>query len=141
MTNDTFSDAQMDIIQRMINKAVAKAVAPLHEKYDKLDEKYNKLNEKYNKLKKDFAELKYSLMYRDMAARVTTTNNIRKKAMSQHSSLPNYLKRIGGKENSKVNRVKQSLHPIAHGGAKNSRGSGTRACRSTSRCMWTENLG
>jgi hypothetical protein len=93
-------------LDERIDKAVAKAVAPLHEKIDKL--------------KKDFAELKYSLIYRDMAARVTTTNNIRKTAVSQDKSLADYLKRTARQENSKVNRVKQSLHPIAHGGTKKS---------------------
>jgi hypothetical protein len=100
-------------LDERIDKAVAKAVAPLHEKIDKL-------NEKYNKLKNEFAELKYSLMYRDMAARVTTTDKIRKNASSQHSYLPDYLKRSARQENSKVDKVKQSLHPIAHGGTKTS---------------------
>lgn len=60
MTTNVVIQLSLKELDERIANAVAKAVAPLHEKY--------------NRLKKDFAELKYSLMYRDMATRVTTTN-------------------------------------------------------------------
>jgi len=94
-----------------LDERIAKAVAPLNEKI-------NNLTKKVAELKNQFAELKFSLMYRDMATRVTTTNNIRTKAMKQQNTLQKYLKRSGRKENSKINEVKKSLHSVAHGDTK-----------------------
>ena len=111
MTTNVVIQLSLKQLDERIAKAVANAVAPL--KKDLAE-----LKEKYNNLKKDFAELKYSLMYRDMATRVTTTNGIRKNAMTQETSLQPYLRRSARKENSKIDKVKKSLHPVAHGGTK-----------------------
>ena len=89
---------------------------------------------KYNlrKTNNELYKLKDSLVYRNMATRITMQpDRVRTSVQHKQTLLP-YLKRTGragkskeGKiyplENSRINKVKKSLHPVAHGQTKGHR--------------------
>jgi hypothetical protein len=91
-----------------------------------LENKILRLEYKLRKTENDLYKLKDSLVYRNMAARVTTEPSRVQTSIQQNKRLGPYLKRSGktrhGRggvpyhmENSKINKVKKSLHPVAHG--------------------------
>ena len=73
------------------------------------------LEERVRKLESELKDLKYSLVYRNMAARVTATQNRVDKAKKDQPKLESYLRRSARQENSKINMMKKRLHPKAHG--------------------------
>ena len=81
-----------------VAEAVAKAVAPL--------------KKEIKELKNKFAKLEYSLIYRDMVARVTASDE-RKEIAKKNPVLKQYLSAPRGGV-SKLDAVKKQLHAVAH---------------------------
>ena len=85
-----------------------------------------RLTYELRKTNNELYKLKDSLVYRNMAARVTIEPSRVQTSIQQNNRLDPYLKRSGktkyGRggvlydvENSKINNLKKSLHPVAHG--------------------------
>ena len=88
---------------------------PLYDKIESQDKIIKSLTERMKKIESELKDLKYSLVYRNMAARITATQNRVDKAKKSQSKLESYLKRSAGQENSKINTMKKRLHSKAHG--------------------------
>jgi hypothetical protein len=94
-----------------------------------LENKILKLTYEHRKTKNELYKLKDSLVYRNMAARITMEPSRIQKSIEENNRLAPYLTRSGRKkrgrkgvwyddDNSKVNQIKKSLHPLAHGKRK-----------------------
>jgi hypothetical protein len=100
--------------------------AEVYELISPLKREVAKLKYELRSTKNEFFKLKDSLVYRDMAARVTMEKQRVDKSLEENRRLSPYLTRSGkmrqGRsgapyfvENSRVNKVKKGLHPVAHG--------------------------
>ncbi len=99
-----------------LDERIAKAIAPLKEEVRLL----KPLKEEVRLLKNKLAKLEYSLVYRDMAARVTSANKHRQTAKDSNPVLRSYLSAPQGR-NSKLDVVKRELHAVAHANKKGDR--------------------
>jgi hypothetical protein len=104
-TNITWK--QLEDRLRPLEEEVRK-LRPLVEEVRKL----RPLVEEVRKLKNKLAKLEYSLIYRNMVARVTASED-RKKEAKKNPVLRQYLSAPQGR-NSKLDVVKRQLHAVAH---------------------------
>jgi len=120
-----FSRQQQEEIKKLFDVWAEPLVAEVS-RLRPLVDKVAKLTYELRKTNNELYKLKDSLVYRNMATRVTMEPERVQKSVQQNKRLGPYLKRSGktrqGRggapyhvENSKVNKVKKSLHPVAHG--------------------------
>jgi len=123
-----FSQQQQEDIKKLFDVWSKPLVAEV-EKLRPLVANVAKLTYELRKTNNELYKLKDSLVYRNMAARVTTEPVRVQTSVQQNNRLVPYLSRSGQKrtgrggvsypvENSRINKAKMSLHPVAHGKRK-----------------------